>query len=65
MLLSVCSGVCTCVQSLVSGEYIDEESDPAILRKRDFVYKEIVATEKDYIANLKIILDVSGNAVSL
>ncbi len=40
-------------------EYIDEESDPAILRKREFVYNEIVTTEKDYLNDLKIILDVS------
>ena len=37
---------------------MDEESDPAVLRKREFVYKEVVSTENDYIDDLKIILDV-------
>lgn len=45
---------------VASIEYInDEECDPAILRKREYVYKEIVETEKGYIGDLKIILDVS------
>ncbi|XP_019856098.1 PREDICTED: triple functional domain protein-like [Amphimedon queenslandica] len=38
-------------------DYPDDESDPAVLRKREFVYKEVIQTEKDYINDLKIILD--------
>ena len=47
------------LQSVSCAEYVDEESDPAMLRGREFVYKEIVSTEEDYIKDLKIILDVS------
>ena len=47
------------LQSVSSAEYVDEESDPAMLRGREYVYKEIVSTEEDYIKDLKVILDVS------
>jgi hypothetical protein len=40
-----------------SVDYQDNESDPAILRKREYIFKEVIQTEKDYINDLKIILD--------
>lgn len=39
-------------------DYVDDESDPAMLRKRKQVYKEMVETECVFIDDLKIILDV-------
>ena len=46
-------------QSLQWAGYVDEESDPAVLRSRQHVYKEMLNTEQAFIEDLKIILDVS------
>ena len=43
----------------------DEESDPAVLRNRQHVYKEMVDTETVFIDDLKIILDVSQPLVTI
>ena len=45
--------------------YVDEESDPAVLRNRQHVYKEMVDTETVFIDDLKIILDVSQPLVTI
>ena len=39
-------------------ESTDGESDPNILKSRQFIYKELVATEKVYVEDLKTVLDV-------
>jgi hypothetical protein len=43
-----------------STDYDDGESDEATLKKRRFVYKELISTEEDYIKDLKTVIDVSG-----
>ena len=42
-----------------SSEHTDGESDAKVLNSRQFVYKELLATEKVYIEDLKIVLNVS------
>ena len=44
---------------------LSEESDPAVLRNRQHVYKEMVDTETVFIDDLKIILDVSQPLVTI
>ena len=41
------------------GEYQDMETDGGVLKNRQFVYKELVATEQDYIKDLSTVIDVS------
>ena len=53
------------LQSPQLAGYIDEESDPAVLRNRQHVYKEMVDTEQVFIDDVKIILDVSLLTTSL
>ena len=43
----------------VSSEHTDGESDAKVLSSRQFVYKELLATEKVYIEDLKVVLNVS------
>lgn len=43
-----------------SSEYTDGESNEATLKKRRFVYKELMATEEDYIKDLNTVIDVSS-----
>ena len=43
-----------------SSEHTDGESDANVLKSRQFVYKELLATEKVYIDDLKIVLNVSS-----
>ena len=43
----------------VAGDYQDMETDGAVLKNRQFVYKEMVATEQDYIKDLSTVIDVS------
>ena len=46
------------------GESLDQqdgECDEATLKKRSFVYKELIATEEDYIKDLKTVIDVSSD----
>ena len=40
-------------------DHFDGESDETVLKKRKFVYKELIATEEDYIKDLKTVIDVS------
>lgn len=40
-------------------EYVDGESSEATIRSRGFVYRELIATEQDYIRDLNTIIDVS------
>ena len=42
------------------GEYVDAETDSGVLKSRQFVYKELVDTEHDYIKDLSTVIDVSG-----
>ena len=42
-----------------SSEHTDGESDADVLKSRQFVYKELLATEKVYIDDLKTVLHVS------
>ena len=42
-----------------SSEHTDGESDANVLKSRQFVYKELLATEKVYIDDLKTVLHVS------
>ena len=42
-----------------SSEHTDGESDANVLKSRQFVYKELLATEKVYIEDLKTVLNVS------
>ena len=44
------------------GDYSDGENNAATLKKREFVYKELIATEQDYIRDLKIVIDVGSLA---
>lgn len=37
----------------------DRESDSNVLKKRQFVYKELITTEKVYIEDLKTVLNVN------
>ncbi len=41
-----------------TSDYDDTEVDEAILKKRKFVYNELVTTEEDYIKDLRIVIDV-------
>jgi hypothetical protein len=41
----------------VAGDYQDMETDGAVLKNRQFVYKEMVATEQDYIKDLSTVID--------
>ena len=41
-----------------TSDYTDTESDPAVLKNRQFVYKELVATELDYIKDISTVIDV-------
>ena len=52
-------------KTLVSetSDYADGESDEATLKKRSFVYKELIATEEDYVKDLNTVIDVSGIGV--
>lgn len=52
-------------KTLVSetSDYADGESDEGTLKKRTFVYKELIATEEDYIKDLNTVIDVSGDRV--
>ncbi len=47
-------------KTLVSetSEYTDGESDEAILKKRNYIYKELITTEEGYISDLKTIINV-------
>lgn len=42
-----------------TSDYLDTETDPGVLKNRQFVYKELVATEQDYIKDLSTVIDVS------
>lgn len=42
-----------------TSDYLDTETDPGVLRNRQYVYKELVATELDYIKDLSTVIDVS------
>ena len=42
-----------------SSEHTDGESDTNVLKSRQFIYKELLATEKVYIEDLKVVLNVS------
>ena len=42
-----------------TGDYLDTETDPGVLKNRQFIYKELVATEQDYIKDLTTVIDVS------
>ena len=44
-------------------EHADGESDANVLKSRQFVYKELLATEKVYIDDLKTVLHVSENSL--
>ena len=46
-------------------EYCDGESNEATLKKRQFVYKELLATEEDYISDLNTVIDVSVVCLSV
>jgi hypothetical protein len=39
------------------GEYVDAETDSGVLKSRQFVYKELVDTEHDYIKDLSTVID--------
>ena len=41
-----------------TSDYTDTEVDPAVLKNRQFIYKELVATELDYIKDLSTVIDV-------
>ena len=43
----------------VAGDYQDTETDPGVLKNRQFVYRELMATEQDYIKDLSTVIDVS------
>ena len=47
------------VKVAASSEHTDGESDANVLKSRQFVYKELLATEKVYIDDLKTVLHVS------
>ena len=47
-----------------SSEHTDGESDANVLKSRQFVYKELLATEKVYIDDLKTVLHVSSTTFS-
>ena len=42
-----------------ASEYVDEEVSESTIKSRGFVYRELMATEKDYIRDLNTIIDVS------
>lgn len=42
-----------------TSEYTDGENSAATLKSRQFVYKELISTEEDYIRDLMTIIDVS------
>ena len=42
-----------------SSEHTDGESDANVLKSRQFVYKELLATETVYIDDLKTVIHVS------
>lgn len=49
-------------KTLVSSEsvdYFEEECDEATLKKRNYVYKELMDTEEVYIHDLQTVIDVS------
>ena len=46
-----------------SSEHTDGESDTSVLKSRQFVYKELLATEKVYIDDLKVVLNVSSSSL--
>ena len=46
--------------ALVDNEYMDEETDDGVIKKRQHVYRELVETEQVYLDDLKIVIDVSG-----
>ena len=43
----------------ISIESTDGEVDTKVLKSRKFVYDELVATEKDYVEDLKTVLHVT------
>ena len=47
-----------------SSKHTDGESDANVLKSRQFVYKELLATEKVYIDDLKTVLHVSSATVA-
>jgi phage-related tail protein len=44
-------------EGLVAGDYQDMETDGGVLKNRQFVYKELVATEQDYIKDISTVID--------
>ena len=52
------------VKVVASSEHTDGESDAKVLKSREFVYKELLTTEKDYINDLKTVLHVSKHFIS-
>jgi len=47
---------------MTSGEGVDGEDESKMLKGRQFVYKELVATEADYVRDLECVVNVSGLA---
>jgi len=45
--------------SMTSGEGVDGEDESKMLKGRQFVYKELVATEADYVRDLECVINVS------
>ena len=43
-----------------ASDEVDGETNEATLKSRGFVFRELLATEQDYIKDLKTIIDVSG-----
>ena len=45
--------------SLLRGECVDSEDEGKMLKGRQYVYKELVATEADYVRDLECVVNVS------